>query len=254
MHRFLSAIRFLTVIPVPGARRQYAPVQGLFFYPVVGALIGVCTWGVYGAAELVFPRTLAAVIALVSMTVLTGGLHIDGLADAADGLLSARGPQRAREIMRDSASGAMAIAAVVLVYALKLAAVVHVPHTLMGFALMSVPVAGRCAQLLTIAMTRYARSEGGLAGACTHCSLFVTLLWPGMILAGIGATFVWLGGGYVAGIILPGGCVLGTAAFALYCKSAIGGYTGDTLGAVTELVECACLLCIVALGVAGSVS
>ena len=121
MRPLLAAIQFLTVIPFPksftGGEKELA--RCMPFFPVVGLLIGIIIAAFDHVMGLIFPPLPANVMTVIAMTVISGGLHMDGLADTADGFFSARPRERVLEIMRDSRTGVMGVLAVVFVIVLK---------------------------------------------------------------------------------------------------------------------------------------
>src|SRR5689334_3119978 len=89
------------------------------WYPLVGLVIGAITWLVWKGAELVFPRFVTGILALIVWVTLTGGLHLDGLADCFDGLFSSLTPERRLEIMKDPHVGAFGVIGLILILVLK---------------------------------------------------------------------------------------------------------------------------------------
>src|SRR5512137_125405 len=121
MKSFLAAIQFLTVIPFP---KDYMPREedlgrSVPFYPIVGLLIGIMAATLGYLMEAVLPPLPAYATILIFLLAISGGLHMDGLADTADGFFSARPRDRILEIMRDSRIGVMGVIAVVCIVLLK---------------------------------------------------------------------------------------------------------------------------------------
>jgi adenosylcobinamide-GDP ribazoletransferase len=234
------ALRFLTVLPLRWGQARdselFAPSVATF--PVVGLLIGLAGWALAWLLPLFAPPPLLAWFFVFYLSGISGFLHLDGLADSADGLLSGRGRQKALAIMKDSRSGSMAVAVVALVLLGKFAALSALtakPASLLP-ALLLAPLAGRVAICLTMSMLPYAReSEGGIGG------LFYTGL-AGMAAKAAAAGLALL---LLLGYFLCGRAILGIIAaslavnllFAWFCRRKIGGATGDTLGAACELTE-----------------
>ncbi len=236
MKGLLAAIQFLTICPLPRGLQpdEQALGRSLPFFPVVGLLIGAAVsladWGL----GRLFPCPVTSVLAVILLIAASGGLHLDGLADTADGFFSARPRERILDIMRDSRIGSMGVATIVSVVALKIALVASVPGPWRFWVLLLMPVAGRCALLVHLALLPYARPEGGLADLFHANRSRGHLLWAFLFLLGSG----WLSGGWP-------GMAAGAAAFVLTLPLAawslrkIGGLTGDTLGAACELTELA---------------
>jgi len=157
---------------------------------------------------------------------------MDGLADAADGFFSARPRQRILEIMKDSHIGVMGVIAVVCVIMLKFSLLVSVPHSLRLNVIFLMPLAGRCALVAMMTCLPYVRKEGGLAtlfdGKRSWIHGIVAVFF--LVIAGVLAA-QWMG--LAVGVVT----LAVTALFSLFSYRKIGGYTGDTLGAVCEIAE-----------------
>jgi adenosylcobinamide-GDP ribazoletransferase len=236
MKRFIAALQFLTILPLPGGVNPGERVLGgsLPFFPVVGLLIGAAIALADWWLGRVFPIGVASVVTVILLIAVSGGLHIDGLADTADGFFSARPRERILAIMKDSRTGPMGVVAIVCVIALKIALIASVAGPWRWWVLLMMPFAGRCALIIHIALLPYVRPEGGLAAIFHRNRSRGHALW---------ALTALLASGFLAGG-LPG-LIAGAAAFlaalllAAYTLRRIGGLTGDTLGAACELTELA---------------
>ncbi|CAI8792953.1 adenosylcobinamide-GDP ribazoletransferase [Methylocaldum szegediense] len=235
---FLIALQFLTRLPV----RLESPPDGaalgrsLLFYPLVGLGLGLT---LAMLAELLAETGgwLPAAIVLTVWVVLTGALHLDGLADSADAWVGGLGDQeRTLAIMKDPRSGPVAVVVVVLVLLLKIAALEQVIARQDWTALVLAPVLGRAAPLLLFLTMPYVRPGGLGSELARH------LPCRGGI-AVLSATF--------AGTLAAAGIrgfwpLLATAALFFWLRLSmirrIGGTTGDTAGATIELIECAVLV------------
>jgi adenosylcobinamide-GDP ribazoletransferase len=228
-----AGLAFLTILPVPrrwcGESRDLERSHGWF--PLIGLLIGLLIAALDAGLAAVLPPLPAGVLTVFAMVGISGALHLDGLADTADGFLSSRPRERILEIMRDSRVGPMGVAAIVGVLLLKVAAVASLaPGSRFGTVLL-MPLAGRTAPVLMMATLRYVR-ESGLGTAFQRRR---NLLPPSIAVALLaGAGFLAAG---AAGLAAAAAAVGLTAVFALWCRAKIGGYTGDTLGAGCELAE-----------------
>ena len=240
MNSLIAALRFLTIIPIPG-RRGHAPddlARSLWSFPLVGLLLGGLTAGIFWAVGPHLPRPISAVLAVLVLLVWSGGLHLDGVADCADGFFSSRPRERILEIMRDSRIGAMGVIALVMLLALKGAALYALPPSQLWRVLLLMPLAGRVGILLMLAMLPYARPEGGLATVFFAGSRRLALL-PGLVLL---ALVAWLLAKSLGLFSVLDALIL-LLPFCLFCYAKIGGATGDTLGAACEIAETLTAVC-----------
>lgn len=231
---FLAALRFLTIVPLTWRSEQDGRFFGaaLAWFPVIGLLIGGVAAACTSCLTPFFPPQVVAVAAIVLLAAASGCLHLDGLADSGDGLLSARSRERILEIMRDSRIGAMGVIALIVVLLGKYAALSSLDLSVLPVTLVAMPVAGRCAILLTMAFLPYAREGEGLGRLFYSSSTRLIALWALVFLA------VVLGFGGERMVLAVLAAVFVTVLFfSLWCRSKIGGATGDTLGAVCELTE-----------------
>ncbi len=231
----LTAIRFLTVVPISFAVKEDGRFfqASLFWFPLVGMLIGTAAAAPVLLLGPFLPPSVLAIMGIVILAAVSGCLHLDGLADSGDGLLSARPKEQALEIMRDSRSGAMGVIALILVLLAKYSSLSAVSAPVMATVLFCMPIAGRTAILLTMAFLPYARKEGGL-GSLFYSSKSRGLACVAMLFClAAGFFFSW----QVALLLMI--AVLSTVTlFSFWCYKKLGGATGDTLGAVCELTEC----------------
>jgi cobalamin 5'-phosphate synthase/cobalamin synthase len=237
----LAAVAFLTRIPVGRlvALDGRDVARGAPLYPLVGAAVGAVAGGVADLAVPTLPAWTAAALALLVAAVVTGAMHLDALADAADGL-GGTTRERRLEIMRDHAIGsfgAVALVLVLLVEASALAALASSGNATPGFA--AAAAVARWAPLPLAALLPPARPSG-----------------QGRALAETGALGP-LGGLAVAAVValllegVDGLAVLGAAAgtalvVGLFVRRLIGGVTGDVLGGTTELAQAAGLVALLA--------
>lgn len=235
MKRFFAALRFLTIFPVPAswAGDEDELAGSVPFFPVVGLLIGGVAAAAAMGASRVLPALPASVLIVVVLAAVSGALHLDGLADTADGLLSCRSRESAFEIMRDSRVGSMGVVAIVCILFMKVSALAMEDwgDELWRWALL-MPVAGRCSLVLTMALFPYARPEGGLGAIFYRRRPVLSAVWALLVLGVTG----WLVGGQV-GLIAVGASMAVALLFGAYAYRKLGGATGDTLGATCEIAE-----------------
>lgn len=243
---FLAALKFLTTIPLPG-RHEPVPeelARAAPYFPLVGFIIGLLLAGLYWLLELILPGPVADALILVTMVIITGGLHLEGLADTCDGMGGHRTAEERRQVMRDSRVGAFGAIGVVLLLLVKYAALNGVPDSRMMLTLLFMPVVSRWAMVYAIFIYPYARSSG-LGKVFKE-----GVRWPGFTAATV-VTFllalVLIPVFGLAGPVLIIGTWLLTAAVATYFSSKFTGLTGDTYGAVNELCEAGVLLMVILL-------
>lgn len=228
------ALAMLTTLPVPRVSEADPDAIGRapLTYPLVGLLLGVL---LIGASWALFdlPPLAGAAIVLTLWTLLTGALHLDGLADCADGLLGGHADaQRRRAIMHDPHVGSAAVVALVLVMIGKFAGLAAALDHGNLLPLLLAPVLGRGAVLALMCALPYS-SPGGMAEAIT---------------ARLPRQTGWLVVAVVAGlslIVAPGALLLAALLVCLIGRGALhrlGGASGDVYGAAIELIETAVLL------------
>lgn len=238
MQAALLAIEFLTVLPVPGHPHADARLHGLslLWYPAVGLLLGLLLTLV--CAVLPLPAALQAMLVVTVWIVLTGGLHLDGVADCADAWVGGGGDSdKTLRLLKDPLCGSMGVIALIVVIALKFVALTVVIEAGQLLWLWAVPLLGRASLLCLFLSTRYLRVEGLGAVLAQHFSA--------------GAAQALLGGIVVATcVLLPLDLwlafLLATLAIFLLVRATtmrrLGGFTGDVAGAQLELVEVGLLL------------
>ena len=233
MKPLLAAIRFLTIVPIPGdwGTSEEDLARSVPWFPVVGLLLGAIAAAAAWGLSLVAPSMLIAAALVVVLLSFSGCLHTDGLADTADGLLSSRPRERMLEIMKDSHTGAMGVIAIVCVLLLKFASLASLPAERLWPAVLLMPLAGRCMIVVHRALLPYARPSG-LANIFYRRQARWAGLWAVAVLAAV-AWYV-LGS---RGLIVCAACMVVTLAFSAYVYRKIGGATGDTFGAVCEIIE-----------------
>jgi adenosylcobinamide-GDP ribazoletransferase len=224
----LIALQFLTRLPVKGGDWSDRDIgRSMLFYPLVGLLLGLALASVTAALHGAPPGVVAAVL-LALWVVATGALHLDGLADSADAWIGGFGdPQRTLDIMRDPRCGPVAVALVAVLLIAKFAALEALIATNAWLAVATAPVLGRTVVPLLFVTTRYVRSGG--VGAVLAKRL------PRKAAVAIVVCFALLGGIANLWMALTAGLVFVTLRAMMVRR--IGGTTGDTAGALVELVE-----------------
>jgi adenosylcobinamide-GDP ribazoletransferase len=237
----LVACRYLTVLPLPSSRAAGDLGRAAGWFPLVGAILGgiLAVWDV--ALDRLVPPLLGSVAVIGLWAFLTGGLHLDGLADAADGLGGGFGRDEALAIMRDARIGAYGVTAIALVLGLKTAALAGLRPDLGWRAVGVAAVLGRLGPLLLARLCPPARGDG--AGHAFTLGVGN----GGLALGGLIALVVALGALGPWGAVPVGATVAVAAGFAAYLSRRLGGLTGDCLGALVETTEALCLVAVAAL-------
>lgn len=229
----LAGVRFLTILPISWHKERDGRFfkASLVFFPLIGLIIGAMTSLGVALFGQIFTSSITVVTGILFLAVFSGCLHLDGLADSFDGLLSYRPRERALEIMRDSRIGAMGVIALLFVILGKYAALSSLSTVMMLQAFILMPLAGRTAIVLTMAILPYARSSEGLGALFYSKDTRILALVAG--LSSVICVFLISSSGFV-----PLFAILFTVTlFGLWCYKKLGGATGDTLGAVCELTE-----------------
>ena len=245
MKPLLAALRFLTILSLPcraGDDEKHLG-RSVPYFPVVGLLIGLAVAFIDAALLHILPPTVSGMLVVIALIAVSGGLHIDGLADTADGFFSSRPRERMLEIMRDSRIGPMGVVAIVCLIGLKAVALASISSDLRWGAIFMMPLAGRSALAITLTIMPYARSEGGLATAFQKNPSAFSAFWAAVVLVCVG----WITSGSI-GLAMAAVALVGTLVFAAYTRAKIGGMTGDTLGAICEIIEVLPALVAVAAG------
>ena len=241
---FWIALQFLSSLPVrlPGMPSPRETGRSLLYYPLVGLLLGAVLWGVNVCLSGA-PLMLHAALLLTVWVLFSGGLHLDGLADSADAWLGGFGDrERTLTIMKDPRSGPIAVVVLVLVLLLKFSALLAVIEQQQYVALLIVPLIGRSALLGVFLTTPYVRA-GGLGQALADHLPRSTGWWVLGVSALVG---VLLGG--MSGVWSLVLAIIGFAWLRRMMMRRLGGTTGDTAGALLELLEVGVLVGLALIG------
>ncbi len=238
MAPLILALRFLTIVPVPGRESEGSGALGraAVWFPLIGlALGGALALADAGLGRL-FPPLVSAALVLALWKTLTGGIHLDGLADCLDGL-AGRDHEHRRAIMKDSGIGAFGAIGLILAFLLGWTALAEMPGGMRWRVLLvGLPLA-RTAPLLVGRVFRAQTVPGGLGAqfAAGVSSPAVAGWGTGMLV--VAAVLLWPGGVLVWLLALA--AVMGWSVFLV---RQFGGLGGDVLGSGVEVGELACLL------------
>ncbi|MBN2333681.1 MAG: adenosylcobinamide-GDP ribazoletransferase [Deltaproteobacteria bacterium] len=237
---FHFALSFLTILPFP-VQKTLTPREigaSLCCFPLVGLLLGVILAVVYLLLAPLLPKAVIAALLLPVQILLTGGFHLDGLADTADGLLSGRDCRDdILKIMKDSAIGTMGALALITVLLLKYAALSNLPGHTMVSCLILLPAYGRFAIVIMAHLSVYARPEGGLGQSITE-QVTIRELWTAATITAV-ATLMVSG---LSALLLMGAVGIYSWGASRYFHRRLGGVTGDLLGFVCETSEALALV------------
>jgi adenosylcobinamide-GDP ribazoletransferase len=231
------AARYLTIVPLPGVVPGRADSLGraAVWFPAIGLGIGAVLVGAERVTAVLFPSLLAALLTVTAWKLLTGGLHLDGLADCLDGL-AGRDAEHRLAIMRDSRIGAFGAIGLILFLLLEVVAVAELPSGVRARALLVVPVIARATPPLLVRLFPAAKSEGlGAAfGASVSGWAVPTALAIALVVA--------LAALHAVAVPVFTISVLGALALTRFFAARLSGITGDVLGAGIEVAELAGLL------------
>ena len=237
MRSLKLALQFLTILPLRvGGEVSPADLRrSLAWFPVVGLLIGAVLATLQQHAWPSAPARLSCLLLVIVGLLLTGALHLDGLADVADALCARKDRAGRLAVMKDPRVGAAGAAAVVLALLLRWELLASLGGRVQLLALLVSPLVGRAAMVVALRVLPPARPEG-----------LGRMLWPaprGTVLLSLGLAVAFLTGvlGILPGLQAAAGAALAVGILLSVSARAFGGITGDVCGAAGELAELACL-------------
>lgn len=233
---FTVALSFLTILRMPFySVASVTPdelARSFAFYPLVGGILGICYVLLACGLTPVVPPLLLAAIVTVCTVIMTRALHLDGLADLADGIGGGYTPERRLEIMKDSRTGAFGALALALAVALKVVAIYYLILEQFWSAVFLAPAFSRFGMVFLAHQSPYARKEGGLGKpfleSMTSRDVLLALLFllALSVLVSLKLTIV-----YAIGTL----CTV--QSLKVLSRRCLGGITGDVLGATNEITE-----------------
>jgi len=233
MKSFLLAVQFLTVIPLKIKEvNEKDLANSAVYFPLVGLLVGLFLLAInYFTSILSLPLLTSNIILVVSLIVITGGMHLDGLSDTADAFLSGKSKEEMLLIMRDPHIGVMGVLSIVSVILLKIGLLVTLSAALKPIALILMCVLSRWDVVLLMFLFPYARKDG-------KAGVFIRGIKKEIVILALGLAclFAFIAGGFMGLVVLliASSCVYFAGKFT---SGKINGITGDTLGAAIELTE-----------------
>jgi adenosylcobinamide-GDP ribazoletransferase len=238
MISLLLAIQFLTVLPLK--IKQFSEKKmawALVYFPVVGLFLGLILLGLNILLSILgISPVVANIILVIVLIILTGGMHLDGLADTADAFLSGKAKKEMLEIMRDSHIGVMGVLALISIILLKVGLLSSVNVAARPAALLLMCILSRWSVVLVMYLFPYARQEGKAKLFIQGMNLKIFILSTITVI--ICSFLIWHIQGLIA-LLIVALCVYTIGKFV---SRRIDGVTGDTLGATIEGIEIAVLL------------
>ncbi|MBW1716403.1 MAG: adenosylcobinamide-GDP ribazoletransferase [Deltaproteobacteria bacterium] len=229
MRHLISALQFLTILPVGKSTELDAP-KIIPYFPVVGLAIGLILALCDYALLMLWPKPVVSLLDVLLLAILSGGLHLDGLGDTADGLFSHKPPEKVLDIMKDSHVGVMGLIAIVCILSIKWASIQYLMKE-RALYLFIIPAYSRGAMMFGIRFLRYGRHHGGLGtdffSKKPHLYALSGIFLPVLV-------SLWMG---LDALLLNGLFLVMTVLILSYYKWRMDCITGDMLGAMAEIEE-----------------
>lgn len=251
------AIRFLTIFPItsfPLSNNSNQDEEALTvtedfansmaFFPLVGMLIGVLLVVLRRIFYyLPISPLIGDTLVLIVWIWLSGGLHLDGFADSVDGFLGGHNKEEILNIMKDSATGAKGVVALVSLILLKFVLLVEMPLLLKDAALFFTPTIGRWSMVIAAFLGKPARLKNSMGKLFMDYVGWREIIFASLTMAVVGILLFKL---YFLPLVIIGIAIV--LLVLKYCQKKIGGISGDVLGAINEIVEVFILLSVCILG------
>jgi len=233
MRSFLLALQFLTIIPVKIRHLNEQKLsESIIYFPIVGLLLGLI---LLLANKLLFFLNFESffinIILVILLLILTGGLHLDGLADTFDAFLSRKDKDEKLKIMRDSHIGVMGVLSLICIILLKIAFLSSINMSVKTIALLLMCTLSRWTLVLSMILFPYARQEGKAKVFIQGINLKIFFLATIITLCSV--ALVW----QLKGLLVFLTTAISAYIMGKFIKRKIDGITGDTLGAINELIE-----------------
>ena len=234
----LIAIRFLTILPLPGKEAASPKEFGesMAYFPLVGMFIGIVLVCAYLILVKLVSPLVTAVLVIGFWAYFTGALHLEGFVDAADGFSASPDREKILNVMKDHHCGAKGVIALVFLIILKIVLFNDVPVSMQISSLLLAPAIGRWVMVCAASLCSYARKTEGLGKAFVENSGKRELLVASIILITAGTILL-----RINFLVLMIPVIIFTIFFFVNIRKKINGVTGDVLGAMNELAEVVCL-------------
>ena len=245
IHGFITALQFLTIFTVRKEREvdENDLARSMVYFPFVGFVIGLVLVYADRALLWVFPDTVSNIFLIILSVAITRALHIDGLADSVDGIMGGRDQESRLAIMRDSRIGTAGVLSIVFVLMIKYACLNTLFSDYKTAALLTAPAFSRWSQMLMMFQAGYGRDDGMGKAFVGHVRLG-GLIAASVITVGLSGFVIYQYDTRTAilAIGIPLAVGLLTFFWRLFVVRKVGGVTGDTVGAVSEVNEALTLL------------
>lgn len=230
MRNFVSALSFLTLIPL-GRFSGKLDGSSILYFPLVGILIGCLLAGVDWLGSLFLYDELRVLVDVAFLALITGGLHLDGLADSIDALYILHDKKKSLEIMKDPHIGVMGVLALLFCLGFKLSGLLalEIEHCWVWFVV--APALARSAQVVGLVLMNDARKTGGVGQGLYQKGKYRYLIF---CLVPLALPF-WVS--IPVGVAVGVTFVIINASLFWFFRHRLGGMTGDTFGALTEIIE-----------------
>lgn len=238
MNNFLTALQFLTIIPVKAkaGKEDINLSDSMSCFPLIGFIIGLILFGAWKIGIIFLPSAVVCALVLATSILLTGALHLDGFADTVDGISGGHEKNEILDIMKTGRVGAMGMVGIVMLLLFKFTLLYSLPSSTMGQSLILMTVMGRWSMVFSCQAYPATGNKQSLGRKfighielkqIVRATLIMVILLT--VLAGIKAL-----------IIFPLIFII-SILFNNFIVKKIGGLTGDTLGGLNELIEVATL-------------
>jgi adenosylcobinamide-GDP ribazoletransferase len=250
LHKFVTALQFLTIFTVKKDHEvdENDLARSMVYFPFVGFVIGIVLVYADKVLLLLFPDTLSNIFLILLSVLITRALHIDGLADSVDGIMGGRDRESRLAIMRDSRIGTAGVVGIFFILLIKYVCLNNLFEEHKAAALLTAPAFSRWAQMLMMFEANYGREDGMGKAFVGHVRLG-GLIAASVITVGLSGFVIYQ---YdtrtiVLAVGIPCLVALFTVLWRWFVVRKVGGVTGDSVGAVSEMTEALTLLLFVAL-------
>ncbi len=240
MEGLLEALQFLTILrfqkqPFIDAKRLGS---SSLYFSLISAILGLLLILLNKLLSSLFPEPLLSSILVITLFILSGALHLDGWADTCDALLSGKDKEGMLDIMRDSHKGTFGVLGIIAIVLFKVSLLSLIPENFKNLGLFLMATLSRYSMSLAIPFFPYARTEGKAKVFFENRSFKIFWLSTLITLLLLGITLKWIS------IVILFLVIVFTLIVSTIIKIKIGGLTGDTLGALSELNELGVLLAV----------